>query len=63
MSQGKQFSIDARMVALFDQLAALNPKVGQMVAALNVSLSQAGEKIETREDFEVFVEQIEEWRD
>ncbi|WP_167325144.1 hypothetical protein [Vibrio sagamiensis] len=46
------------MVALFDQLAALNPKVSQMVAALNVSLSQAGVKIETREYFEAFVNTV-----
>lgn len=43
------------------KLAALNPPVSQMVAALNVVLAENGEKIVTREDFELFLEQIEEW--
>jgi hypothetical protein len=32
-----------------------------MVAALNVVLVENGEKIVTREDFELFLEQVEEW--
>ncbi|HHF3148048.1 hypothetical protein [Vibrio alginolyticus] len=59
MSQEKQFMIDARLARLFEKLAALNPPVGQMVAALNVVLAENGEKIVTREDFELFLEQIE----
>tara|TARA_B100001059_G_C17828413_1_gene582981 strand:+ start:2081 stop:2203 length:123 start_codon:yes stop_codon:yes gene_type:complete len=39
---------------LFEKLAALNPPVGQMVAALNIVLA---EKIVTRDDFEL----VEEW--
>ncbi|UTZ44723.1 hypothetical protein [Vibrio campbellii] len=61
MSQVSHFTIDARLVRLFEKLAALNPPVGQMVAALNVVLVENGEKIVTREDFEQFLEQIEEW--
>lgn len=61
MSQGSHFTIDARLVYLFEKLAALNPTIGQMVAALNVVLAENGEKIVTREDFELFLEQVEEW--
>lgn len=61
MSQVNHFTIDARLVHLFEKLAALNPPVGQMVVALNVVLAENGEKIVTREDFEQFLEQIEEW--
>lgn len=60
MSQEKQFMIDARLVHLFEKLAALNPPVGQMVAALNVVLAENGEKIVTREDFERFLAQVDE---
>lgn len=35
-SQESRFTIDIRLVHLFEKLAALNPPVGQMVAALNV---------------------------
>jgi len=59
MSRVSYFTIDARLVHLFEKLAALNPPVGQMVAALNVVLAENGEKIVTREDFELFLEQIE----
>ncbi|ABU69544.1 hypothetical protein HAS15_23245 [Vibrio campbellii] len=52
---------DGCLVHLFEKLAGLNPPVGQMVAALNVVLAENGEKIVTREDFEQFLEQIEEW--
>ena len=61
MSQEEQFTIDARLVRLFEKLAALNPPVGQMVAALNIVLAENGEKIVTRKDFELFLEQVEEW--
>ncbi|MFL7041032.1 hypothetical protein [Vibrio lentus] len=61
MSQESRFTIDARLVHLFEKLAALNPPVGQMVAALNVVLAENGETIVTREDFERFLEQVEEW--
>ncbi|MCZ0761442.1 hypothetical protein [Vibrio diabolicus] len=44
---------------MFEKLAALNPPVGQMVAALNVVLAENGEKIVTREDFERFLELVE----
>ena len=53
--------IDARLARLFEKLAALNPPVGQMVAALNVVLAENGEKIVTRGDFELFLEQVDEW--
>ncbi|EMR34581.1 hypothetical protein [Vibrio harveyi] len=59
MSQASHFTIDARLVHLFEKLAALNPPVGQMVVALNVVLAENGEKIVTRKDFELFLEQIE----
>ncbi|HAS6459669.1 TPA: hypothetical protein GRR76_23275 [Vibrio parahaemolyticus] len=59
MSQKNHFTIDARLVRLFENLAALNPPVGQMVAALNVVLAEKGEKIVTRKDFELFLEQVE----
>ncbi|EGU39612.1 hypothetical protein [Vibrio splendidus] len=61
MSQESRITIDARLVHLFENLAALNPPVGQMVAALNVVLAENGETIVTREDFERFLEQVEEW--
>ncbi|MFL7053228.1 hypothetical protein BCS65_19245 [Vibrio cyclitrophicus] len=61
MSQESRFTIDIRLVHLFEKLAALNPPVGQMVAALNVVLTENGEKIVTREDFDRFLEQVEEW--
>ncbi len=61
MSQESRFTIDIRLVHLFEKLAALNPPVGQMVAALNVVLTENGEKIVTREDFDRFLEQAEEW--
>ena len=61
MSQISYFTIDARLVHLFEKLAELNPPVGQMVAALNVVLAANGEAIVTREDFERFLEQVEEW--
>ncbi|EOU3287086.1 hypothetical protein ACNVJQ_004965 [Vibrio harveyi] len=61
MSRASHFTIDARLVHLFEKLAALNPPVGQMVAALNVVLAENGEKIVTREDFEMLLEQIEVW--
>ncbi|MFS1904571.1 hypothetical protein BCU43_025450 (plasmid) [Vibrio lentus] len=61
MSQESRITIDARLVHLFEKLAALNPPVGQMVAALNVVLAANGEAIVTREDFERFLEQVEEW--
>ncbi|HCE3194503.1 hypothetical protein P3551_22290 [Vibrio parahaemolyticus] len=48
------------LVHLFEKLAELNPPVGQMVAALNVVLAENGEKIVTREDFELFLELVEE---
>ena len=38
---------------MFEKLAALKPSVGQMVAALSVVLAENGEKIVTREDFEL----------
>ena len=59
MSQTNHFTIDARLVYLFEKLAELNPPVGQMVAALNVVLAENGEKIVTREDFEQLIEQVE----
>lgn len=59
MSQDKQFMIDERLARLFKKLTALNPPVGQMVAALNVVLAENGEKIVTQEDFEIFLDQIE----
>ncbi|WP_085319470.1 hypothetical protein [Vibrio harveyi] len=59
MSRASHFTIDARLVHLFEKLAALNPPVGQMVAALNVVLAENGEKIVTQEDFEIFLDQIE----
>lgn len=62
MSQESRFTIDIHLVHLFEKLAALNPPVGQMVAALNVVLAENGEKIVTREDFERFLEQLEEWK-
>lgn len=61
MSQESHFTIDTRLVHLFEKLAALNPPVGQMVVALNVVLAENGEKIVTREDFERFLEQVEAW--
>lgn len=61
MSQESRFTIDIRLVHLFEKLAALNPPVGQMVAALNIVLAENGEKIATREDFDRFLEQVEEW--
>ena len=61
MSQKEQFTIDARLVRFFEKFAALNPPVGQMLAALNIVLAENGEKIVTREDFELFLEQVEEW--
>ena len=61
MSQISCFTIDARLVHLFEKLAELTPPVGQMVAALNVVLAENGETIVTKEDFEQFLEQIEEW--
>ena len=61
MSQVNHFTIDARLVHLFEKLAALNPPVGQMVVALNVVLAENGEKIVNREDFERFLEQVEAW--
>lgn len=61
MSQVSHFTIDARLVHLFEKLAALNPPVGQMVAALNIVLAENGEKIVTLEDFERFLEQVETW--
>ena len=61
MSQGSRFTIDIRLVHLFEKLAALNPPVGQMVAALNVVLAENGETIVTKVDFEQFLEQLEEW--
>lgn len=61
MSQESRFTIDIRLVHLFEKLAALNPPVGQMVSALNVVLVENGEKIVTREDFERFLEQVGEW--
>ncbi|WP_196298774.1 hypothetical protein [Vibrio owensii] len=48
MSPVSYFTIDARLVHLFEKLAALN-----------VVLAENGEKIVTREDFELFLEQIE----
>ena len=60
-SQERRFTIDIRLVHLFEKLAALNPPVGQIVTALNVVLAENGEKIVTREDFERFLEQFEEW--
>ncbi|EPP2136590.1 hypothetical protein [Vibrio alginolyticus] len=60
MSQKSHFTIDYRLVHLFEKLAALNPPVGQMVAALNVVLAENGEKIVTREDFERFLAQVDE---
>ncbi|EPG0533146.1 hypothetical protein ACSWYU_004714 [Vibrio harveyi] len=59
MSRASHFTIDARLVHLFEKLAALNPPVGQMVPALNVVLAENGEKIVTQEDFEIFLDQIE----
>ena len=59
MSRASHFTIDARLVHLFEKLAALNPPVGQMVTALNVVLAENGEKIVTQEDFEIFLDQIE----
>lgn len=61
MSQVHYFTIDSRLVQLFEKLAALNPPVGQMVTALNVVLAENSEKIVTREDFEMLLEQIEVW--
>ncbi|MGR5559555.1 LPD25 domain-containing protein [Vibrio fortis] len=59
--QSKNFSINARLARLFEKLVAVNPPVGQMVTALNVVLGEANEKIESQQDFEHFLEQIEEW--
>ncbi|MHA2879053.1 hypothetical protein ACXZ7R_21995 [Vibrio campbellii] len=61
MSQESHFTIDSRLVHLFEKLAVINPPVDQMVAALNVVLAENGEKIVTREDFELFLDQVEEW--
>ncbi len=61
MSQNSRFTIDIRLVHLFEKLAALNAPVGQMVAALNVVLAENGETIVTKEDFEQFLEHLEEW--
>jgi hypothetical protein len=49
------------LARLFEKLVAVNPPVGQMVTALNVVLGEANEKIESQQDFEHFLEQIEEW--
>ncbi|ENO1233311.1 hypothetical protein L1D94_18095 [Vibrio alginolyticus] len=47
MSQVHYFTVDARLVHLFEKLATLNVVLG--------------EKIVTREDFELFLEKIIEW--
>ena len=58
----KRFSIDACLVGLFEKLAELNPPVGQMVTALNVVLKENDERILGKEDFESFIEQVEDWK-
>ncbi|CDU13663.1 hypothetical protein [Vibrio coralliirubri] len=57
----KTYIIDDRLVHLFEKLAAINPSVREMIAALNVVLTENGEKIVTREDFELFLDQVKAW--
>ncbi|MCG7500018.1 hypothetical protein MHO82_24450 [Vibrio sp. Of7-15] len=55
----KNYTVDARLIGLFEKLAALNPPIGEMIAALNIVLKESGEKIENEEDFLRFLEQVE----
>jgi hypothetical protein len=57
-----KYMIDGRLVKLFYDLKALNPKVGVMVNALNVVLGP-DEQIATKEDFMDFLEAVEVWED
>lgn len=57
----KTYIIDDRLVHLLEKLAAINPSVREMIAALNVVLTENGEKIVTREDFELFLDQVKAW--
>ena len=57
-----KYLIDARLVKLFDDLKALNPKVGVMVNALNVVLGP-DEQIVSKEDFMDFLDAVDEWED
>ncbi|ULN67389.1 hypothetical protein MID13_23765 (plasmid) [Vibrio gigantis] len=54
----KTYIIDDRLVHLFEKLATFNPPVGEMIAALNIALKPSEQKIETRQDFECFIDQI-----
>jgi len=58
----KRFNLDSRLVALFEKLAALNPPVGQIVAAINVVLKERGERIVGKDEFASFIEQVEDWK-
>ncbi len=58
----KVFVLDTRLVRLFERLSDLNPRVRQMVSALNVVLLQSGSHIESKQDFCDFVEQVERFK-
>ncbi|OOF28937.1 hypothetical protein BZJ20_15510 [Salinivibrio proteolyticus] len=55
--------MDARLYQLYQNLAAINPPVGQVIAALNVCLRPHGWVIATIEDFEAFLMAAEAWED
>ncbi|CDT71202.1 hypothetical protein AAFX15_07725 (plasmid) [Vibrio chagasii] len=58
----KVFLLDARLVRLFERLSSLNPSVGQMVKAINVSLKQYDQQIESKQDFIHFIDQVEQFK-
>jgi hypothetical protein len=55
--------MDARLYQLYQNLAAINPPIGQVIAALNVCLRPHGWVIATIEDFEEFLMAAEAWGD
>lgn len=54
----KNFYIDQRMINLIEKLTELKLTAGQTVVAVNVSLANSGLKIENKQDFDDFLEQV-----
>lgn len=54
----KNFYIDQRMINLIEKLTELKLTAGQTVVAVNVALVNSGLKIENKQDFDDFLEQV-----
>lgn len=54
----KNFHVNQRMVNLVEKLTDLKLTAGQTVVAVNVALTNSGLKIENKQDFDDFLEQI-----